>query len=207
MTTAALTPASNTSPAIANIAEELSGPQWVTRFPGDATTATLTNAFRDSCNAFIAAIQTAHGRVDIDATFRPLERAYLMHWAHKIFRNEFLPASVPPMAGVHINWVHPTVDESKNAAGLMCMGFHILGLAQNTPPALDTLHSHRQAIDMRISWTGTLNIERSDGTSLAIISLPRTGMNAQLKEVGRSYGVIKFVGGNNDRPHWSTTGH
>ncbi|CAJ0818191.1 hypothetical protein LMG19087_03349 [Ralstonia wenshanensis] len=31
--------------------------------------------------------------------------------------------------------------------------------------------------------------------------------NAKLKEVGRSYGVIKFVGGATDKPHWSTDGH
>ncbi|MFT0735958.1 hypothetical protein [Ralstonia wenshanensis] len=32
-------------------------------------------------------------------------------------------------------------------------------------------------------------------------------VNAKLKEVGRSYGVIKFVGGATDKPHWSTDGH
>jgi hypothetical protein len=36
---------------------------------------------------------------------------------------------------------------------------------------------------------------------------PRTGMNLQLKAVGLTYGVKKFVNGNADRPHWSTTGH
>jgi hypothetical protein len=40
-----------------------------------------------------------------------------------------------------------------------------------------------------------------------IASLPRTGMNPDLKTVGASYGVIKFVGGASDMPHWSADGH
>ena len=60
---------------------------------------------------------------------------------------------------------------------------------------------------MSISWTGTLNIANKDGTITAINTTPRTGMNLQLKAVGLTYGVKKFVNGNADKPHWSTTGH
>jgi hypothetical protein len=31
-------------------------------------------------------------------------------------------------------------------------------------------------------------------------------MNAQLHEVGKSFDVIKYHGGANDKPHWSTDG-
>ena len=40
-----------------------------------------------------------------------------------------------------------------------------------------------------------------------INSLPRTGMNQQLIEIGATYGVKKYVGGSKDVPHWSNNGH
>jgi hypothetical protein len=85
--------------------------------------------------------------------------------------------------------------------------FNISGLAANTAPALNILHMSREAIDMSISWTGILNIANKDGTITAINTTSRTGMNVQVKAVGLTYGVRKFVGGNADRPHGSTTGH
>lgn len=102
---------------------------------------------------------------------------------------------------------HPTLETSLNAARLMTEGSKGQGLTANTPPALNTLHTSREAIDITITWTGTLNIANKDGTITEINTLPRTGMNLQLKVFGATYGVKKFVGGNADRPHWSTTGH
>lgn len=207
MTTATLTPTTNTAPAVASIVDELSGAIWASRFPGSRSTSTLTTDFKASCDAFIAAIAAAGGNKHISATFRPFERAYLMHWAHKICRNDFPPENVPAKNGVHINWVHPTAAASKAAAQDLCDAFQISGLAADTAPSLNTLHSTGQAIDISINWTGTLNIANKDGTVIAIASEPRTGMNAELKAVGLTYGVVKFVGGAADRPHWSTTGH
>lgn len=206
-TTAPLTPTTNTTPATVSVTPELSGLIWCNRFPGSSVTSTLRPDFRDSCNAFLAAIQAAGAHLSIGATYRPAERAYLMHWAHKIVRNGFDPAMVPPMVGVNIKWDHPTLEASVEAADRMSGGFGITGLAANTPPALLTLHMSGQAIDMSITWAGTLSIANKDGSITAIDTTPRTGMNLQLKAVGLTYGVKKFVGGNADRPHWSTTGH
>lgn len=111
------------------------------------------------------------------------------------------------MEGVHIKWDHAKAAESVRAAELMVKGFDIGGLDASVPPALDTLHTSREAIDMTISWEGTLSIAKQAGTIVDIESKPKTGMNAKLAEIGRGYGVIKFVGGNTDKPHWSTTGH
>jgi hypothetical protein len=130
-----------------------------------------------------------------------------MHWAHRIVKNGFDPALVPPMAGVNIKWNHLTFDASFEAAVLMVGEFHIGGPAANTAPSLNTLHTSREAIDMRISWVGTLSIANKDGTITVFDTTPRTGMNLLLKAVGLTYGVKKFVGGNADRPHWSTAGH
>lgn len=206
-TTAPLTPTTNTTPATVSVSPELSGLVWCNRFPGSNDTSTLRPDFRDNCNAFIAAIVAAGGVKQISATYRPPERAYLMHWAHMIVKNGFDPAMVPPMAGVNIKWDHPTLDASVDAAHRMSIGFGITGLAANVPPALNTLHTSGQAIDISITWTGTLNIANKDGSITAIDTTPRTGMNLQLKAVGLTYGVKKFVGGNADKPHWSTTGH
>lgn len=206
-TTAPLTPTTNTAPATVSVTPELSGPVWCNRFPGSRETSALTPDFRDKCNAFISAIEAAGGVKQISATYRPRERAYLMHWAHKIVKNGFDPSLVPPMAGVNIKWDHPTHEASVQAARLMSTGFGIGGLAANTAPSLNTLHMSREAIDMSISWTGTLNIANQDGTITAITTTPRTGMNLQLKAVGLTYGVKKFVNDNADKPHWSATGH
>lgn len=207
MTTAALTPQTIQTPAVVNVAPELSGAVWLRRFPAQTSTDSLAAAFRASVNRFIAALTAAGAEVRIANTLRPRERAYLMHWAHKIYRNNYDPAAVPDMAGVNIEWVHSTMEQLIRAARNMVQGFGIQGLAASTPPALNTLHTVGEAIDMAISWHGDLSIQRTDGTVVVINSLPRTGMNTQLKQVGKTYGVIKFVGGNADRPHWSTTGH
>jgi hypothetical protein len=207
MTTATLTPRANQAPAVVNVTTELSGPEWVTRFPGSTLTSDLTSAFRTAVDGFLAALSDAGAHYRIRSTYRPPQRAYLMHWAHEIFRNGFDPADVPPMEGVHIKWNHATAVVSVRAAELMVKGFDIGGLDARVPPALDTLHTSREAIDMTITWEGTLSVAKHDGTTVDIESKPWTGMNANLAEIGRGYGVIKFVGGNTDKPHWSTTGH
>lgn len=205
--TTALTTSTNTAPAIANVCRELSGKVWCARFPGSDKTSELLPDFKQKCDDFIAAVKAAHGKVEITATYRPPERAYLMHWAHRIYRNNFNPTLVPTMPGVNIRWDHPTIAASRHAAKQMARLFGILHLDEDTPPALNTLHTSREAIDLIISWSGTLHIANQDGSLVSVATLPRNGMNLMLKEVGRAYGLIKFMGGSRDRPHWSTTGH
>jgi hypothetical protein len=77
----------------------------------------------------------------------------------------------------------------------------------NVAPALQSNHISGTAVDMAVSWQGTLTIKRRDGTAVQITSLPCTGMNPELKSVGATYGVLKFVGGASDIPHWSADGH
>lgn len=205
--TTQLTPINNPNPAIVNVQDELSGAQWCSRYQGSHLTDALTPEFKASVDAFIVAIEAAGGHKNIASTYRTPQRAYLMHWAHKIYRNGFNPASVPHMNGVNIEWVHPTQQGSVAAAHAMVFAFQISGLDADIPPSLHSLHMERTAIDMSISWSGNLHIAKQDGTIVIITTTPKTGMNLQLKEVGHSYGVIKFVGGASDKPHWSITGH
>lgn len=204
MTTAQLTPQSNQSPVVVSGGNELSGPQWVTRFLGSSNTSALTPEFQQSVDRFIEAMRSAGAAVTVSATYRPPQRAYLMHWSWQIAHGA-APTSVPPKDGVNIEWVHSTAEASIRAARSMVAAYGMQNL--QVPPALVSRHTQRKAIDMSISWSGDLLIRNAAGELTIISSGPRTGMNAALKEVGRGYGVIKFVGGVSDKPHWSTDGH
>lgn len=188
-------------------ANEFSGPQWVGRFPGSRLTRDLDPVFRVAVERFLASLASAGAIVQVTSTLRPKQRAYLMHWAHQVFRNGVAPAQVPAMAGVAIQWIHPTLAASIAAAAAMVDGFGIGHLCAAVAPALDTLHATGEAIDMAIDWSGTLSIKQRDGATVHIAAEPRTGMNPQLHAVGSSYGVVKYAGGAKDKPHWSFNGH
>ncbi|WAC71253.1 hypothetical protein OU995_16845 [Roseateles sp. SL47] len=209
---ATLTPTANTAPTAVNIpARELSGAQWVARFPGSNAISDCIQPFAGNLQSFVNAMRDAGATVTISATYRPPERAYLMHWCYLIVKEDFDPRNVPPMAGINIRWDHSATDgsydgsASVNAAKAMVNGFGLQNL--QTPPALNTRHTARNAVDMTISWSDDLTIKKADGTAVTISTTPKTGMNADLKAVGASYNVMKFVGGASDKPHWSDDGH
>lgn len=178
---------------------ELSGPEWCARFPGSKRTSDLLPDFRDRIEAFLSVMKNGGASVFIRATFRPPERAWLMHWCCMIADSGQDPAAVPPMAGVNIQWAHATLAESKSAARAMKKGYAI-----KFPAALVSRHTQRRAIDMTISWKGTLAIRDFNAVTHHIISPPRTGSNPVLIAVGKSFGVIKLI---TDPPHWSDDGH
>lgn len=184
---------------------ELSGSSWTARFPGSNSTTELTSTFQASVDAFIAALRAANATVNISATYRPPERAYLMHHAWRIANDGFDPAAVPPFTGVEIAWLHrdatgnPDLAASRSASQDMVNSFSMAFIA-----ALTSRHTQRRAIDMSISWTGTLTIADATGASVSITSSPRNGNNPDLHAIGASYGVYKLV---NDPPHWSDDGH
>lgn len=185
--------------------KELSGAQWVSRFPESSSTNDLQGTFRTSVKNFLQALNTARASVSVAATYRPPERAYLMHWAWLIAKGSVQAREATALSGVEIEWVHPTAQASQQAAQAMVDAYGMNNL--NTAPALSSNHTRGTAIDMNISWSGTLTIAGTDGKNVIINTLPRTGMNVQLHAVGKGYGVTKFVGGNTDKPHWSIDGH
>lgn len=202
--TSRLTPVTNRTPAIAEISSELSGSRWVARFPGSSNLDDLSEPFREAVRNFVSAMTRAGASIIISATLRPPERAYLMHWSWKIVHGTD-PDSVPSQAGVNIEWVHATPDASIQAARAMVNGYGLQNL--RVAPSLSSRHTQGLAIDMSISWSGNLSISDARGRMVAITSTPRTGMNPNLRTVGASYGVIKYLGGAADRPHWSNDGH
>ncbi|MBX3578862.1 MAG: glycoside hydrolase family 19 protein [Rhizobiaceae bacterium] len=194
ITTAAVTGFS-TSPAAGG---ELSGPQWVARFPTSRLIEDLAQPFAGAMSGFVGALRAAGATVHVSATYRPRERAYLMHWAWQIAKLGYEPANVPPMPGVNVVWTHSTLAKSKKAARDMVAAYGIVH-----KPALNSRHTEKLAVDMTVSWGGDLRIRRSDGTNATIASQPRNGGNQELWRVGAGYGAIKLP---SDPPHWSNDG-
>jgi len=192
-------------------AREPSGRAWVARFPTSASVADCAPPFRDNLRAFIAAMDAAGASVNIAATLRPPQRAYLMHWCWCIVKQKADPRTIPPLDGVPIAWAHVDAQGNHDAAASLAGAQDMVeayGMqALNVAPALQSNHISGTAVDMAISWNDNLTILRRDGASVTITSQPRTGMNPDLKMVGATYGVLKFVGGASDMPHWSADGH
>jgi hypothetical protein len=178
----------------------LSGPHWVEYFPTSRLISDLASPFREKVQAFQNALIEAGAQIITAATYRPKERAYLMHYSARISRGQIAATNVPSMPGVGINWVHYTNAGSVQAAELMVEAY---GTAGN-PVALESRHTQKLAIDWNITWDGTIKVKRKDGT-LVTIGEPNNGVsNTALHKVGQSYGVIKLL---NDPPHWSNDGH
>ena len=187
-----------------------SGAHWCAKFPGSDKLESCGEPFRKGLTQFVAALRKAGAQVTIANTFRPRERAYMMHWCWRITRENVDPRSIPAMAGIAINWCHRNSardyqsHSSRTAAMAMVARFGLQNL--KVQPALDSRHSIGMAVDMSISWRGNLNISNDIDQIVSITTLPRNGMNSVLKDVGVGYGVIKFVGGYKDVPHWSDDG-
>ncbi|MDQ2779976.1 MAG: hypothetical protein M3Y32_10510 [Pseudomonadota bacterium] len=163
------------------------------QFPTSQSVDDLEPVFSGKVKLFIAAIQGAGGTVAIAATYRPAERAFLMHYCSKIARGEIKADKVPAMVGVDIDWVHDTPAESKSAASAMATGYGIV-----YPPALQSRHTARAAIDMTISGIVGKSIVNAQAKDVEIKTL------RDLNAVGASYGVNKLL---SDPPHWSDNGH
>jgi len=104
---------------------ELSGPAWVARFPTRTDVAALEAGFQANVRRFLEALGEAGATIEITATLRPVERAYLMHFAYGIAKQHSSPQGIPAQPGVDIVWAHPTDDESRQAAQQMCDGYGI----------------------------------------------------------------------------------
>ncbi|MFE0500324.1 hypothetical protein ACFW0P_06010 [Lysobacter soli] len=180
-------------------APEHSGRQWISRFPTSQNINDLTPGFASSVARFTAALTASGATVQVNATHRPPERAYLMHYAWRIAREGLDPASVPSMEGVDIDWAHANsrgvtdVTAARQAARDMVDGYRIV-----FRPSLTSRHTEGRAIDMNIAGAIGRTIVDATGRERTV------GSSADLHEIGRSYGVIKLA---TDPPHWSDDGH
>ena len=179
--------------------KELSGIQWVNRFPGSRDISTLVSPFKENFRNFHNSLLEAHATVSINATMRPKERAFLMKSSFQISRKLKKPEEIQELEGLNINWVHDTPSKSIAAATDMVNGYGIV-----FQPAFPTRHSLGLAVDMTVRWSGTLDIKQANGTVKSITSTPKDNTNTDLAAVARTFNVIKHP---TDKPHWSDNGN
>jgi hypothetical protein len=194
----------------------ISGPAWVSKFPTSKSVDDLADGFRQNVEAFVAALKTAGATISINATRRPRQRAYLMHFSWRIAKNKIAPADAkkfrpnPGEDDVDIQWVHvkpgggADIAASRTAAKKMVDAYGTGG--STVAPSLVSNHIRGTAIDMSVKWTGTLSIKNKAGAVVTITSTPRSSVNLDLIKVGRTYGVKHFSPPEADPPHWSLTG-
>ncbi|MBE9030221.1 peptidoglycan-binding protein [filamentous cyanobacterium LEGE 11480] len=177
----------------------LSGPEWQQQFLFSDSLEDLTFPFRIYAQEFMQALKDAGATVEISNTYRPPERAYLMHYCVKIANRWTNAGNVPSFPGVGIDWVHYTNEISVWWAEKMAIAYDIA-----YPPALRSNHTVGRAIDWYIEWEGTLKIKNLSGRVVEIGSPRNSFDNYRLWDVGATYGVYKLAA---DPPHWSFDGY
>lgn len=185
-----------------------SGTFWVTWANEHAQNSSaiehLVEPFRSNAMAFIAALESAGARVDVSATKRSARRAYLFHWSWKIALGKCPASQAASLAGVDILWDHGDELASKKGAREMVTGFGLAVPPRSVnPPATTSNHITGQAIDMDITWAGTIKVRDRQGNLVAITFMTDVNANTSLHAVGASYGVTKLA---TDAPHWSHDG-
>ncbi|HAU4884635.1 TPA: hypothetical protein F3L15_11505 [Aeromonas hydrophila] len=176
----------------------MSGEKWVSRYPTSKSIDDLELGFSNNVRKFISAIESAGGQVRISATYRPVERAYLMHYCWRIAKEGFAPDKVPKIQGVNIDWEHnnesgiPDKQAAIMAAKKMVAAYNII-----YKPSLTSRHTEKKAIDMTITGVRGLFIKTNNGKLIEIKN------SDDLHRVGASYNVFKLV---SDPPHWSVDG-
>jgi len=190
------------------MAKTLSGIFWVTWANTFAKASTsvddLAEPFRTNVKAFLKALQDAGATIDIGTTKRSDKRAYLFHWCWLIGLGRNKPSDATVMTGVDIEWDHGDPQKSKAGAREMIEHFGLVVPPSSTnPPALQSNHIAGQAIDMTLTWKGTITIKKKDGSPVPVPFMDDVNKNTMLHSVGASYGVLKLA---TDEPHWSFNG-
>lgn len=190
---------------------DAAGAQWCARYPTSISLDDLAEPFRANVTTFILALRAAGATVLVSATYRPPERAYLMHWSWAIAHGlpagmcrpidlperPVAPESVPAMDGIEIDWTCGGSDTATQAACVeMASEYGIATMGQCA--ALSSNHTKRLAIDMTIKFQGSISVRCQDG------SFKNAAALVDLFPIGAGYGVHKLV---SDRPHWSVDGH
>jgi hypothetical protein len=186
-----------------------SGSFWVTWANAHAQNSNeielLVEPFRSHAIAFVAALRAAGARVDISTTTRSRRRAYLFHWSWKIALGKCRASDATSIPGVDILWDHGNEAASKRGAQEMVTGFGLAVPPKSiNPPALTSNHIEGLAIDMDVTWSGTIKVKDAHGADVVITHMEDVNLNTTLHRVGASYGVRKLA---TDAPHWSHDGH
>lgn len=191
------------------MAKTKSGSSWVTwantHAKNSSSIEDLAEPFKTSAKAFIQALREAGAEVDVSATKRSDKRAYLFHWCWRIGLGKVKASAATAKPGVDIEWDHGNEELNRKGAKEMIDGFGLAVPPSSTnPPALASHHISGLALDMDITWAGTIKIKKKDGSEESVPFMSDVNKNIKLHAVGTSYGVRKLI---TDAPHWSHDGH
>ena len=182
---------------------ELSGHEWwranQARFPNSRDIVDLEPTFGEDVARFIRSLRQAGADVRVRSTRRSAARAYLMHYSWKVAYGEVAPDEVPTFSGVRIIWDHGDAKASQAAAREMVNLFGMVHVA-----ALKSNHIVGKAIDMDVSWKGSLSLSASGPGQTPIDSTPRSGQNKELHEIATTVFRVRKLA--SDPPHWSSNG-
>ena len=194
-------PAGPTKAALPADDTRLSGPHWagVKEYLGSKSMDTLVDPFKGNITSFIAMLRANHALVNINATYRPPERAWLMHWAWYIgkgWTKYSKIASIKNPYNIDIVWDHGDDKSTRKAALAMAAAF---GMAHQA--ALKSRHTEGHAVDINITrLPEVLTIDKKEYP----IGVAKAEHNEALWFVGEHlFSVVKH---HTDRPHWSTDG-
>ncbi len=158
----------------------------------------LEQPFRAGVEQFITALENARAKVVVEHTWRSDEAAYLFHWAYRIAKGTARPKDPPRHRAADIQWDHGVNAQSRKGAQEMVTGFML-----TSQPSLDSRHKEGKAIDMKITWTGTIQVLNKYGTPVDVPFMINVNANRALRDVAESYGVRKLT---TSKVHWSTDG-
>jgi D-alanyl-D-alanine dipeptidase len=179
--------------------KKLSGPDWFKQYPGSDNLDDLVEPFKGNARSFIAMLRANHATVSISATYRPPQRAWLMHWAWEIAKGNqpySKVGSIENPYNIAIEWDHGNEKSTRAAAAAMVKKYKMAHHA-----ALKSRHTERHAIDITID--SLPSVLKVDGKDHSVGDEPATE-NKALRRLSRSlYHVVKNPG---DPPHWSTDG-
>lgn len=180
-------------------AARLSGAHWVKQYPTSQVTDTLIDPFKQNVESFIRMLESNGASISIGATYRPRERAYLMHYAWLIANGKLKYGAYPTNDpyGINIVWDHGSEEVSRAAAREMVSGYRMAH-----PAALKSRHTEGRAIDMTITGLPK-NLNISDKITLEIGSAPAAANRALWRIAAKYFSVHKLP---KDPPHWSEDG-
>jgi murein DD-endopeptidase MepM/ murein hydrolase activator NlpD len=182
--------------------KEKSGLSWVNRFPTSHSLDDLKEPFKTAAKEFVAALRSAGVKVQINATYRPTERSYLMHYCAEISRGKIDPVVVPPWPGVLIDWAHldshgvPDKRAAKAAAQAMKSAYAIGSNPVGKPGYSN--HNKKMAIDVSLSEYVGKRVLNGGGEEVKLMTW------RDVEKLGDTFGVYWY--GVRDRPHWSWNG-
>ena len=187
---------------------EPAGPVWPPRFPGSQSLDDLVDPFKTSAKNFVASLTGGKIEHVITATYRPLQRAYLMHWCCAIagYRDkvsgaftQISPDKVPPMKGVDIDWTcGGDLGAARSAAIKMRTDYGIV-----FPAALESNHTKRLAMDLHVLIREGQSMNDAEGKAY-VFKRDGNALDPNLVAIGKTFGCLKLL---SDLPHWSVDGH